>query len=164
MHWWATSLKTLHYLLERISIVIAEIGVLWKTDVNQSTWHPREKKIKFCVNWVTRTTYNTQRIWNRWQALCIEARRTSAASCATTMQLAWLDLRTRDTSVCVHLVTRENTAKRQELFCSCALIIILVTTIMRLFCIHFTLVWYASTCLPMTYESYITQLCFVEYK
>ena len=28
------------------------------------------------------------------------------------MQLAWLDLRTRDTSVCVHLVTPENTAKK----------------------------------------------------
>ncbi|PFX15364.1 hypothetical protein AWC38_SpisGene20420 [Stylophora pistillata] len=28
------------------------------------------------------------------------------------MQLAWLDLRTRDTSVCVHLVTRETTVKK----------------------------------------------------
>ena len=39
--------------------------------------------------------------------------RTSVVStCATTMQLAWLDLWTRDTSVCVHLVTRETTVKK----------------------------------------------------
>ena len=49
--------------------------------------------------------------------LCLKAKyvftRTSVASvCAITMQLAWLDLRTRNTNVRVRLVTRENIVKK----------------------------------------------------
>ena len=50
MHWWAMSLKAFHYLLEGICIVVAEMGVLWRTDVNRSAWDPQEKKINFYVS------------------------------------------------------------------------------------------------------------------
>ena len=48
---------------------------------------------------------------------CLKAKyvftRTNVASvCAITTQLAWLDLRTRDTNVCIRLVTRENVVKK----------------------------------------------------
>ena len=77
--------------------------------------------------------------------------RTSVAStCATTMELAWLDLRTRDTNVCVHLVTRENSVKKARVILHLRSDIRLTTIIMRLFSVYLTLVSYASTCLPMT--------------
>ena len=48
---------------------------------------------------------------------CLKAKyvftRTSVATvCAITTQLAWLDLRTRDTNVCIRLVTRGNIVKK----------------------------------------------------
>ena len=79
------------------------------------------------------------------------------------MQLAWLDLRTRDISVYVHLDTQENIAK-VTLDCACAVIIVFTYTCMHLYCFRFGLVSYVSKRRLMTCESSYTRCDQVEFE
>ena len=57
-------------------------------------------------------SFNQSRIKPCLKAKYVFTRKSVASVYAITMQLAWLDLRTRDTNVCVRLVTRENIVKK----------------------------------------------------
>ena len=80
----------------------------------------------------------------------------ATSTSATTTQLAWWDLRTRDISVYVHLDTQENIAK-VRLGGACAVVIMFTYTCMHLYCFRFGLVSYVSKRRLMTCESSYTR-------